>query len=104
MMKGMSQMLKQAQAMQKQIADKQAEIANMEIEGEAGAGLVKATLTGRHDMKKLTIDDSLMDDREMLEDLIIASVNDANKKLETATQEMMAEVSSGLPAGMKLPF
>jgi DNA-binding YbaB/EbfC family protein len=79
----------------------------MEVEGEAGAGLVKVTMTGRHDVKRVHIDSSLMDDdKEMLEDLIAAAMNDATRKVEEVTQSKMSAVGGGLglPPGMKLPF
>ena len=85
----------------------QEEIAGMEVEGEAGAGLVKVTMTGRHDVKRIQIDPSLMDDdKEMLEDLIAAAMNDATRKVEEVTQSKMSAVGGGLglPPGMKLPF
>ena len=79
----------------------------MQVEGQAGAGMVKVTMTGRHDVKRVSIDSSLMgDDKDMLEDLIAAAVNDAVRRLETVTQEKMGGLTSGfgLPPGMKLPF
>ena len=79
----------------------------MEVEGEAGAGLIKVTMTGRHDVRRIHIDPSLMeDDKEMLEDLIAAAMNDANRKVEEMTQSKMSAVGGGLglPPGMKLPF
>jgi DNA-binding YbaB/EbfC family protein len=99
--------MKQAQQMQENLKKAQDEIAAMEVEGQAGAGLVKVTMTGRHDVKRVVIDPSLMgDDREMLEDLIAAAVNDAVRRIEAATQEKMGSLTSGmgLPPGMKLPF
>jgi DNA-binding YbaB/EbfC family protein len=79
----------------------------MEIEGQAGAGMVKVTMTGRHDVKRVSIDPSLMgDDKDMLEDLIAAAINDAVRRVESMTQEKMGGLTSGfgLPPGMKLPF
>ena len=79
----------------------------MEIEGQAGAGMVKVVMTGRHDVKRVSIDSSLMsEDKDMLEDLIAAAVNDAVRRVEAATQEKMGGLTSGLglPPGMKLPF
>jgi hypothetical protein len=79
----------------------------MEITGQAGGGMVKVVMTGRHDLKRVSIDDSLMsDDKEMLEDLIAAAVNDAVRQLEETSQERMSGLTSGmnLPGGMKLPF
>jgi hypothetical protein len=79
----------------------------MEIEGQSGAGLVKVLMTGRHDAKRVTIDPSLLaEDRDMLEDMVAAAINDAVRKIDTASQEKMAGLSAGLglPPGMKLPF
>ena len=108
MMKGqLAGLMKQAQEMQENLKKAQEEIAAMEIEGQAGAGMVKVVMTGRHDVKRITIDPSLMgDDKEMLEDLVAAAVNDAVRKVETTTQEKMSGLSAGLPLppGMKLPF
>jgi DNA-binding YbaB/EbfC family protein len=108
MMKGqLGGLMKQAQQMQENLKKAQDEIAAMEIEGQAGAGMVKITMTGRHDVKRVSIDPSLMgDDKDMLEDLIAAAINDAVRRVETLTQEKMAGLTSGfgLPAGMKLPF
>lgn len=108
MMKGqLAGLMKQAQQMQENLKKAQEEIAAMEVEGQAGAGMVKVTMTGRHDVKRVSIDPSLMgDDKDMLEDLIAAAVNDAVRRLETVTQEKMSGLSSGfgLPPGMKLPF
>ena len=101
MMKGqLAGLMKQAQEMQANLKKAQDEIAAMEVEGQAGAGMVKVIMTGRHDVKRISIDDSLMgDDKEMLEDLVAAAVNDAVRKVESATQEKM----SGLGAGLPLP-
>jgi DNA-binding YbaB/EbfC family protein len=108
MMKGqLSGLMKQAQQMQENLKKAQEEIAGMEVEGQAGAGMVKVVMTGRHDVKRVSIDPSLMsDDKEMLEDLIAAAVNDAVRRVEAATQEKMDGLTSGLelPPGMKLPF
>ena len=108
MMKGqLAGLMKQAQEMQENLKKAQEESAAMEIEGQAGAGMVKVVMTGRHDVKRITIDPSLMgDDKEMLEDLVAAAVNDAVRKVETTTQEKMSGLSAGLPLppGMKLPF
>jgi len=103
----LSGLMKQAQQMQENLKKAQEEIASLEIEGQAGAGMVKIVMTGRHDVKRVSIDPSLMsDDKDMLEDLIAAAINDAVRKLETATQEKMGGLTSGfgLPPGMKLPF
>jgi DNA-binding YbaB/EbfC family protein len=85
----------------------QDELAGMEVEGQAGAGMVKVSMTGRHDVKRVRIDPSLLaDDKEMLEDLIAAAINDAVRRVETAVQEKMSALTGGLglPPGMKLPF
>ena len=82
-------------------------IAAMEIEGQSGAGLVKVLMTGRHDAKRVTIDPSLLaEDKDMLEDMVAAAINDAVRKIDAASQEKMAGLSAGLglPPGMKLPF
>jgi DNA-binding YbaB/EbfC family protein len=108
MMKGqLAGLMKQAQDMQENLKKAQEQIAAMEIEGQAGAGMVKVIMTGRHDIKRVSIDASLMgDDKEMLEDLVAAAVNDAVRKVESTTQEKMSGVTSGLPLppGMKFPF
>jgi DNA-binding YbaB/EbfC family protein len=108
MMKGqLAGLMKQAQQMQENLKKAQEEIAAMEIEGHAGAGMVKVVMTGRHDVKRVSIDPSLMgDDKDMLEDLIAAAINDAVRRVETVTQEKMGGLTSGfgLPPGMKLPF
>ncbi len=104
---GIGNLMKQAQLMQANLQKAQAQIAELEVEGVAGAGLVKVTMNGKHDVRRVLIDASLMgDDKEMLEDLIAAAVNDAVRRVETVTQEKMASVTAGmpLPPGMKLPF
>jgi hypothetical protein len=104
---GLGNLMKQAQAMQDNMKKMQEEVANMEVEGQAGGGMVKVTMTGRHDIKRVQIDDSLMsDDKEMLEDLIAAAVNDAVRQVEKTTQEKMSGLTGGLdlPPGFKLPF
>ena len=106
-MKGLNDLMKQAQEMQQKMQDSQQEIANMEVSGEAGAGLVKVLMTGRHDVKRVEIDPSLMqEDKEMLEDLIAAAVNDAVKKVERESQEKMQSMTQGIPMpeGFKFPF
>jgi len=100
-------LMKQAQAMQDNMKKAQEEIAALEIEGQAGAGLVKVVMTGRHDVKRLKIDATLLgEDKDMLEDLVAAAMNDAVRKVEAATQEKMAGLAGGLglPPGFKLPF
>ena len=104
---GMGNIMKQAQQMQANMEKAQKELADAEVIGESGAGLVKVTLNGRHDVKRVVIDPELMkDDKEMVEDLVAAAVNNANRRVETMTQERMASVTDGmgLPPGMKLPF
>lgn len=104
---GIGNMMKQAQKMQEEMQRAQEELANMEVTGRAGGGMVSAVMTGRHDLKRVSIDDSLMqDDKEMLEDLIAAAVNDAVRQIEEQSQERMAGLTDGLnlPGGMKLPF
>jgi len=104
---GLGNLMKQAQQMQANVQKAQEEIAKMEATGEAGGGLVKVTLNGRHEARRVEIDDSLIgDDKEMLEDLIAAAINDATHKVEAMSQEHMASMTAGLnlPAGMKLPF
>lgn len=104
---GIGNLMKQAQLMQENLKKAQEKLAEMEVEGVSGAGLVKVTMTGKHDVRRVSIDTSLMsDDKEMLEDLIAAAVNDAVRKIDTVTQEKMSSVTAGmpLPPGMKLPF
>lgn len=106
-MKGLNDLMKQAQEMQQKMQDSQAEIANLEVSGESGAGLVKILMNGRHDVKRVEIDASLMqEEKEMLEDLIAAAVNDAVKKVERNSQEKMQSITQGmpLPEGFKFPF
>jgi len=107
-MKGsLGNIMKQAQQMQENMQKAQEEIARLEVTGESGAGLVKITMTGKHDVKKVAVDPALLgDDKDMLEDLIAAAVNDANRRVEKMTQEKMSGLTAGmnLPAGMKLPF
>ncbi len=103
---GLGAMMKQAQQMQEKMQKAQEEVANLEVEGQSGGGLVKVLMTGRHELRKVDIDASLMDDKEMLEDLMAAAVNDATQRLEGKTSEMMAGATEGLqlPPGMKMPF
>jgi len=104
---GIGNIMKQAQQLQENMQRAQAELATMEISGESGGGMVKITLTGKHEAKRVTIDSSLLgDDKDMLEDLVAAAINDAVHKLEQATQQKMSGLMSGmqLPPGMKLPF
>lgn len=104
---GMGNMMRQAQKMQENMQKVQEEIGNMEVEGQAGAGLVKITMTGRHDVKRVSIDDSLFeDDKEMLEDLVAAAINDAVRNIDATSKEKMAEATDGMPIppGFKMPF
>ena len=104
---GLGGLMKQAQQMQENMRKAQEELATIEVEGQAGAGMVKVTMTCRHDVKRVVIDPSLLsDDKDMLEDLIAAAVNDAVRRVEATTQEKMAGFAAGLqlPPGMKLPF
>ena len=106
-MANMNNFVKQAQALQENMQKAQAEIANLEVTGEAGGGMVKLVMSGRHEVKRVQIEPSAFgEDREMLEDLIAAAVNDAVHRVESASQAKMAAVMSGLslPPGMKLPF
>ena len=108
MMKGgLGNLMKQAQQMQENMKKMQEQLATVEVEGQSGAGMVKVVMTCRHDVKRINIDDSLIgDDKEMLEDLVAAAVNDAVRRVESTTQERMAGFTAGmgLPPGMKLPF
>ena len=104
---GMGNLMKQAQQMQEKMQQAQEEIANAEVTGESGAGMVAVRMNGRHDVKKVHIDESLMEeDKEILEDLIAAAINDAVRKIETSTQEKMAGLTGGMgmPPGFKMPF
>jgi len=102
----LNQMMKQAQQMQANMQKAQEELANMEVTGQAGGGMVSVVMTGRHDVKRVSIDDSLEDDKEMLEDLLAAAVNDAVRQVEKNSQEKMSGMTAGLnlPGGFKLPF
>jgi DNA-binding YbaB/EbfC family protein len=108
MMKGgMGNLMKQAQQMQAKMAKAQEELAHMEVVGESGAGMVKVTMTGSHSVRRVEIDDSLMeDDKEMLEDLISAALNDAVRRVEEQNKDKMGSLTGGmqLPPGMKMPF
>ncbi|MEZ5446720.1 MAG: YbaB/EbfC family nucleoid-associated protein [Gammaproteobacteria bacterium] len=107
-MKGpLGNLMKQAQQMQENLQRAQEQIAAMEVTGESGAGMVKITMTGRHDVKRVEIDPSLMqDDKAMLEDLIAAAVNDAVRRVEQLSKDKLSGLTAGmsLPPGMKLPF
>ena len=107
MMKGgLAGLMKQAQQMQANMQKAQEELANLEVEGQSGAGAVKVVMTCKHDVKRVVIDASVMDDKEMLEDLVAAALNDANRRAEAAAAEKMGGFTAGLqlPPGMKLPF
>lgn len=107
MIKGIGDIMKQAQQMQEKMADLQKDLSNKEVTGESGAGLVKIVMTGRHDIRKVDIDSSLMtEDKSMLEDLIAAAVNDAVRRVEEANKEMMGNLTGGMemPPGFKMPF
>ena len=103
---GLAGLMKQAQQMQDNMKKAQEQLALVEVEGQSGSGMVKVQMTCQHDIKRVTIDDSVMDDKEMLEDLIAAAVNDAVRKVEATTQEKMSGFTAGLnlPPGVKLPF
>jgi nucleoid-associated protein EbfC len=108
MMKGgIGNLMKQAQQLQENVQKAQAEIAAMEVTGESGGGMVKVTINGRHEAKRVQIDPSVpLDDREMVEDLVAAAINDAVHRLEAASQQKMSGLMGGmnLPPGLKLPF
>ena len=108
MMKGqLAGLMKQAQAMQDNLKKAQDELATIEVVGESGAGLVKVTMTCKHDVKRVAIDATLVgEDKDMLEDLVAAAFNDAVRRVETVTQEKMSGLTGGmpLPPGLKLPF
>lgn len=104
---GLGNLMRQAQKMQADMQRVQDELVNMEVTGQSGGGMVSVVMNGRHDVKRVSIDASLMqDDKDMLEDLVAAAVNDAVRQVEKNSQERMAGVTAGmnLPAGMKLPF
>lgn len=104
---GMGNMMKQAQQMQEKMKRAQDELASLEVTGESGAGMVKVTMTCNHNIRRVDIDDSLMaDDKDMLEDLIAAAMNDAVRRVGETSQEKMSGVTGGmnLPPGFKMPF
>lgn len=106
-MKGIGQLMKQAQAMQENMQKIQDELAAEEVEGQAGGGMVKIVGTCKHEVRRVSIEPDLLgDDKDLLEDLIAAAVNDLNRKIEETVQARMASVTGGLslPEGMKLPF
>jgi DNA-binding YbaB/EbfC family protein len=108
MMKGgLGGLMKQAQQMQQNMQKAQAELANVEVEGQAGSGMVKVVVTCGHEVRRVSLDDSVLaDDKEMLEDLIVLALNDAMKKIAATSEQKMSGFTAGmgLPPGMKLPF
>jgi DNA-binding YbaB/EbfC family protein len=107
MMKGgLGGLMKQAQQMQENMKKAQDALATIDVEGQAGSGAVKVVMSCKYEAKRVTIDPSVMDDREMLEDLIVAALNDAARKVESTSQEKMSGFTSGLnlPPGFKMPF
>ncbi len=104
---GINQLMEQARKMQQELQKAQEELAALEVSGEAGGGLVRVTMNGRHEVRRVVIDASLTgEDRDMLEDLVAAAVNDAVRKVEESSQQRMQHATAGLglPAGFKLPF
>lgn len=104
---GMGNLMKQAQMMQEKLQKAQEELAKAEVTGESGAGMVQVTMNGRHDVRKVEIDPSLLsEDKEILEDLLAAAVNDAVRRIEAQNQEKMAALTGGMgmPPGFKMPF
>ena len=107
MMNGMGDLMKKAQQMQEEMQKAQEEAAKAEVTGESGAGLIKVVMNGRHDVRKVSIDDSLMsEDKEVLEDLLAAAINDAVRRVESEQKERMSGMMSGmgLPPNFKMPF
>lgn len=106
-MKNLTDLMQQAQKMQADMQKAQEELANAEVQGEAGAGLVTVIMTGRHDVKRVTIDPAVLtENKEVLEDLLAAAVNDAVRKVEAHNRDAMSGVTAGLdlPGGFKMPF
>jgi hypothetical protein len=106
-MKGnIGQMMKQAQMMQENMRRMQEQLGSLEVEGQSGSGAVKVLMTCKHETRRVSIDPSLMTDREMLEDLLVAAFNDAAQKVDATVQQKMSAITAGmgLPAGLKLPF
>lgn len=103
---GLGGLMKQAQQMQKNMQQAQAELATVEVEGQAASGMVKVTMSCAHEVRRLSLDDSVLSDKEMLEDLIVLALNDAVKKVAATTEQRMSGFGAGmgLPPGMKLPF
>ena len=107
MMKGgIAGLMKQAQQMQANMKKAQDELATVEVEGQSGSGMVRVTMTCNHEVRRVNLDQSVLDDKEMLEDLIVAALNDANKKVAETSQKRMSGFAAGmnLPPGMNLPF
>lgn len=107
MKSGLGDLMKQAQQLQEQMQKAQQQLAAAEVTGESGAGLVKVVMTGRHDVKRVTIDQSLLsEEKEVLEDLLAAAVNDAVRRIEDKNREMLAGMTQGMgmPPGFKMPF
>ncbi len=106
-MKGLNDMMQQARQMQEKLQKLQEQAAKAEVVGESGAGMIKVVMTGRHDVRKVTIDPALLgEDKEILEDLLAAAVNDAVRKVEANTSSVMGDLMAGvqLPPGFKMPF
>jgi DNA-binding YbaB/EbfC family protein len=104
-MKGnIGQLMKQAQMMQENMRRMQEQLGAMEVEGQSGSGMVRVVMTCKHEVRRVSIDPSLTSDREMLEDLLVAAMNDAAHRVEAAVSEKMGAITAGLPPGFKLPF
>ncbi|HEY9033143.1 MAG TPA: YbaB/EbfC family nucleoid-associated protein [Pseudomonadales bacterium] len=106
-MKGLGDLMKQAQQMQEQMQKAQQELAEKEVTGESGAGLVRIVMNGRHDVRAVKIDSSLLsEDKEVLEDLVAAAINDAVRKVEANNQSLLSDMTAGMkmPPGFKMPF
>jgi hypothetical protein len=102
---GLGGLMKQAQQMQLNMEKAKAELATVEVEGQSASGLVKVLMTCAHEVRRVSLDDSVLaDDKEMLEDLLVLAMNDAMKKIAATTEQRMSGFSAGLPAGIKLPF
>lgn len=104
---GFGNMMKQAEALQRNMQKAQEEVARLEVTGESGGGMVKVTMTGKHEVRRVQIEPAVVgEDREMLEDLIAAAINDAVRRIESESQQLMSTAMSGmrLPPGMKMPF
>jgi DNA-binding YbaB/EbfC family protein len=104
---GFGNMMKQAEALQRNMQKAQEEIARLEVTGESGGGMVKVTMTGKHEVKRVQIEPAVIgEDREMLEDLVAAAVNDAVRRVESESQQRMSALMAGmrLPPGFKMPL